>query len=98
MRRTREWLAVIALFGAVTAVHADGPGGYRPKDRGTLPVSKQGAIDAYTDGYASILRAEHAENLEAASSDETDRKAEQLAAQDAYRASLPHFTSATRLD
>ena len=31
MRRSREWLAVIALLGAVTAVHADGPGGYRPK-------------------------------------------------------------------
>ena len=98
MRRTREWLAVIALLGAVTAVHADGPGGYRPKERGPLPVSEQGAIDAYTAGYASILRAEHAENLAAASSSEADRKAAQLAAQEAYRASLPHFTSATRLD
>ena len=98
MRRTREWLAVIALLGAVTAVYADGPGGYRPKERGPLPVSEQGAIDAYTAGYASILRAEHAENLATASSNEADRKAAQLAAQEAYRASLPHFTSATRLD
>lgn len=98
MRRSREWLAVIALLGAVTAVHADGPGGYRPKERGPLPVSEQGAIDAYTAGYASILRAEHAENLAAASSNETDRQAGQRAAQEAYRASLPHFTSATRLD
>ena len=98
MRRSREWLAVIALLGAVTAVHADGPGGYRPKERGPLPVSEQGAIDAYTAGYASILRAEHAENLAAASSNEADRKAAQRAAQEAYSASLPHFTSATRLD
>ena len=98
MRRSREWLAVIALLGAVTAVHADGPGGYRPKERGPLPVSEQGAIDAYTAGYASILRAEHAENLAAASSNEADRKAAQRGAQEAYRASLPHFTSATRLD
>ncbi len=98
MRRTREWLAVIALLGAVTAVHADGPGGYRPKERGPLPVSEQGAVDAYTAGYASILRAEHAENLAAASSNEADRTAAQRAAQEAYRASLPHFTSATRLD
>lgn len=98
MRRTREWLAVIALLGAVTAVHADGPGGYRPRERGPLPVSEQGAIDAYTAGYASILRAEHAENLAAASANEAERKAAQLKAQEAYRASLPHFTSATRLD
>ena len=67
MRRSRQWLAVIALLGAVTAAYADGPGGYRPKDPGPLPVSEQGAIDAYTAGYASILRAEHAENLAAAS-------------------------------
>ena len=98
MRRPREWLAVIVLLGAVTAVYADGPGGYRPKERGPLPVSEQGAIDAYTAGYASILRAEHAENLAAASSNEADRKAAQRAAQEAYRASLPNFTSATRLD
>ncbi len=98
MRRLREWLAVIALLCAVTAVHADGPGGYRPKERGPLPVSEQGAIDAYTAGYASILRAEHAENLAAASSSEEERKAAQRRAQEAYRASLPHFTSATRLD
>jgi tetratricopeptide (TPR) repeat protein len=98
MRRSREWLAVIALFGAVTAVHADGPGGYRPKERGPLPVSEQGAVDAYTAGYASILRAEHAENLAAASSSDEERKAAQRTAQEAYRAALPHFTSATRLD
>ena len=52
MRRSRQWLVVIALLGAVTAANADGPGGYRPKDPGPVPVSEQGAIDAYTAGYA----------------------------------------------
>jgi tetratricopeptide (TPR) repeat protein len=61
-------------------------------------VSEQGAIDAYTAGYASILRAEHADNLAAASSNEAERKAAQRDAQEAYRTSLPHFTTATRLD
>jgi len=99
MRRPRHFdLAVIALIGAVTAAHADGPGGYRPKERGTAPVSEQGAIDAYTAGYASILRAEHAENLAAASSNEAERQAALQMAQQAYRASLPLFTTATRLD
>ncbi len=98
MRRVREWLTVIALLSAVTAVHADGPGGYRPKDRGPVPVSEQGAIDAYTTGYASILRAEHAENLAAASSDAAERNAAQRSAQEAYKASLPHFATAVRLD
>ena len=98
MPRLREWLAVIALLGAVTAVYADGPGGYRPKSRGPIPVSEQRATDAYTAGYASILRAEHAENLAAASSNDADRKAALGSAQEAYRQSLPHFTEATRLD
>jgi tetratricopeptide (TPR) repeat protein len=98
MRRSRHWLAVIALIGAVTAADADGPGGYRPKERGTAPVSEQGAIDAYTAGYASILRAEHAENLAAAASNEAERNAALQAAQEAYRASLPHFVAAARLD
>jgi tetratricopeptide (TPR) repeat protein len=97
MHRSRHWLAVIALLGAVTAAHADGPVGYRPKAHGAA-VSEQGAIDAYTAGYASILRAGHAENLAAASSNEAERKAALQAAQEAYRASLPHFTMATRLD
>jgi tetratricopeptide (TPR) repeat protein len=98
MRCSCEWLAVIALLGAVTAAHADGPGGYRPKDPGPVPVSQQGAIDAYTAGYASILRAEHAEYLAAAAASEAERKAAQRAAEEAYRASLPHFISAARLD
>jgi len=98
MQRSRTWLAVIALLGAVTAAYADGPGGYRPKDRGAAPLSEQRAIDAYTAGYASILRAEHAENLAAASTNETERKAALSSAQEAYRLSLPHFTEAARLD
>jgi tetratricopeptide (TPR) repeat protein len=98
MRRLRGWLAVIALLGAVTAVHADGPGGYRPKDPGPVPVSEQGAIDAFTAGYASILRAEHADNLAAASSNDAERSAAQRSAQEAYKASLPHFATAVRLD
>ncbi|HKU13320.1 MAG TPA: tetratricopeptide repeat protein [Steroidobacteraceae bacterium] len=98
MRTSRDWLAVIALLGAVTAAYADGPGGYRPKESGVVPVSEQGAIDAYTAGYASILRAEHAENLAAASSSDAERQAALRDAQKAYQASLPDFATATRLD
>jgi tetratricopeptide (TPR) repeat protein len=98
MRRSRQWLVVIALLGAVTAAYADGPGGYRPKDPGPVPVSEQGAIDAYTAGYASILRAEHAENLAAAASNEAERSAALGDAQKAYQASLPNFSTAARLD
>ena len=98
MRRSSKWLVVIALLGAVTTARADGPGGYRPKDPGPVPVSEQGAIDAYTAGYASILRAEHAENLAAAASNEPERKAALSDAQKAYRASLPNFAQAVRLD
>lgn len=90
-------LAVIALLGAITAAYADGPGGYRPAQR-AAPISEQGAIDAYTAGYASILRAEHAENLAAAASNEAERKAALGDAQKAYAASLAHFASAVRLD
>jgi tetratricopeptide (TPR) repeat protein len=98
MRRSRQGLVVIALLGAVTAAYADGPGGYRPKDPGPVPVSEQGAIDAYTAGYASILRAEHAENLAAAASNDAEREAALGDARKAYQASLPNFASAVRLD
>jgi tetratricopeptide (TPR) repeat protein len=98
MRRWRFELAMIALLGAITAAHADGPGGYRPRESGVVPVSEQGAIDAYTAGYASILRAEHAENLAAASSTDAERAAALSNAQQAYRASLPNFAEAVRLD
>jgi tetratricopeptide (TPR) repeat protein len=63
-----------------------------------VPLSEQGAIDAYTAGYASILRAEHAENLAVASSNEAEREAARVKAQEAYEASLPHFATAVRLD
>jgi tetratricopeptide (TPR) repeat protein len=101
MRTAREWLAAIALFGVMTAGYADGPGAYRPRPSRQpvlSPSSGQGATDAYTAGYASILRAEHAENLAAASADATERKTAQRDAQDAYRASLEKFTTAVRLD
>jgi tetratricopeptide (TPR) repeat protein len=98
MQRPRHWLAAIALLGAVTAAYADGPGGYRPRPRGAPPISEQGAIDAYTAGYASILRAEHAENLALASSHEVDRKAALSDAQEAYRVALPKFAAAVRFD
>lgn len=98
MRRSRVLVVVIALLGAVTAAYADGPGGYRPKDPGPVPASEQGAIDAYTAGYASILRAEHAENLAAAASNDDERQAALSDAQKAYQASLLNFASAVRLD
>jgi len=98
MQRLRKGLVVIALLGAVTAAYADGPGGYRPKDPGPVPVSEQGAIDAYTAGYASILRAAHAENLAAIASNEAERAEALNAAQRAYETSLPNFATAVRLD
>jgi len=98
MQLSRQWLVVIALLGAVTTAYADGPGGYRPKGPGPVPLSEQGAIDAYTAGYASILRAEHAENLAAAASNDAERKVALGEAQKAYQASLPNFATAARLD
>lgn len=98
MRYSHALLPAIALSGAITAAQADGPGAYRPREPRQAPMSEQGATDAYTAGYASILRAEHAENLAAASSGDADRKAAQRAAQEAYRASLEKFTAAVRLD
>jgi tetratricopeptide (TPR) repeat protein len=98
MRAMRAWPVVIALLGAVTTAYADGPGAYRPRETRQPAVSGQGAIDAYTSGYASILRAEHAENLAAASASDADRKAAQRDAQAAYRASLENFSAAVRLD
>lgn len=98
MRRWFKQLAAVALLGAIAAAHADGPGAYRPRESHQSATSDQGAIDAYTAGYASILRAEHAENLASASTNDADRIAAQRAAQDAYRASLPKFSAAVRLD
>jgi tetratricopeptide (TPR) repeat protein len=88
-----------ALLFASTLARADGPGTYRSRliDRG-LPDAPQSAIDAYTAGYASILRAEHAENLVAASSSERDRAAARKEASRAYVAALDSFAIAVRID
>jgi tetratricopeptide (TPR) repeat protein len=88
-----------ALLFASTLARADGPGAYRSRliERAT-PATPQGAIDAYTAGYASILRAEHAENLVAASSSESDRARARKEALRAYAAALDSFASAVRLD
>ena len=92
-------ILVAALLCASTAARADGPGAYRSRliDSAT-PAAPQGAIDAYTAGYASILRAEHAENLVAASSSEADRVAARKEAKRAYVAALESFATAVRLD
>jgi tetratricopeptide (TPR) repeat protein len=78
---------------------ADGPGAYRSRliDSGS-PVTPQNAIDAYTAGYASILRAEHAENLVAASAGKADRAAARKQANRAYLAALESFATAVRFD
>ena len=90
-----------ALFQALLllsiAAHADGPVGYRPRES-NFGTPQPGAIDAYNEGYALILRAEHQENLALASSDAGERRTAQRAAADAYSASLSKFTLATQLD
>jgi tetratricopeptide (TPR) repeat protein len=98
-KRRLALTVMAALLLACTFARADGPGTYRSRliDRG-LPDAPQGAIDAYTAGYASILRAEHAENLAAASSSESDRAAARKEASRAYAAALESFASAVRLD
>jgi tetratricopeptide (TPR) repeat protein len=98
MRGWRELLVAIALLGAIAAAHADGPGAYRPRESRQSATSEQGATDAYTAGYAFILRAEHAENLASAATNDADRTAARRAAQDAYRAALPKFSAAVRID
>jgi tetratricopeptide (TPR) repeat protein len=88
-----------AVLLASTLARADGPGAYRSRlIEGATPATPQGAIDAYTAGYASILRAEHAENLAAASSGERDRAAARKEASRAYGAALESFASAVKLD
>jgi tetratricopeptide (TPR) repeat protein len=88
-----------ALLCASALARADGPGAYRSRliESGS-PAAPQDAIDAYTAGYASILRAEHAENLVAASSGEGDRAAARKEADRAYVAALESFENAVRLD
>lgn len=94
----RVSVLVAALLAATSSANADGPGAYRTAERSVAPLSMQGAIDAYNAGYASIQRAEHAENLAAASTSDKDRKAAERAARDAYEASLSSFAAATRAD
>jgi tetratricopeptide (TPR) repeat protein len=87
-------LAALAVAGSA---HADGPAGYRPRASGTAAVSEQSAIDAYNNGYASILRAEHQENLAAATSG-AERSTAQRESRVAYEAALKHFEAAVRFD
>jgi tetratricopeptide (TPR) repeat protein len=86
---------VLAVAGSA---HADGPAGYRPRASGTAVVSEQSAIDAYNDGYASILRAEHQENLAAAGISGTERSTAQRESRAAYETALKHFDEAVRFD
>jgi len=99
MSRRAALIVAAALLCASTLALADGPGAYRQRllDRG-LPAAPQSAIDAYTAGYASILRAEHAENLAAASSSEADRAAARKEVNRAYAAALESFATAVRFD
>lgn len=89
-------LAVAALLLTPVA-RADGPGAYRPRES-SFGAPELGAIEAYNEGYALIQRAEHQENLALAATDENERTTATRAAADAYRASLPRFAAATRLD
>jgi tetratricopeptide (TPR) repeat protein len=91
-------IGAVALCAIAITARADGPGAYRPRADAPAATSEQNAIDEYNAGYALIQRAEHAENLAAASSNETDRSAAVREAQEAYRASLKEFTAATRFD
>lgn len=91
-------IVVATLLAATMSAKADGPGAYRTSERSSAPLSMQDAINAYNAGYASIQRAEHAENLAAASTRDDDRNAARRAARDAYQASLTKFAAATRAD
>lgn len=96
-RFDRLFSALVSLVAALTA-HADGPGGYRPREGQPAATSEQSAIDAYNSGYALILHAEHAQDLAVASSSETERTAAERDARAAYQASLQKFAAATGFD
>jgi tetratricopeptide (TPR) repeat protein len=89
--------SLLAVLVSLGSAHADGPAGYRPRSAGTTAVSEQSAIDAYNNGYASILRAEHQENLAAATSG-TERATAQRETRASYEAALKHFEEAVRFD
>lgn len=92
-----------AWLSATVVAHADGPGAYAPREqKGESQAGPaqpdRGAIDAYHAGYASILQAEHAENIAAASADPAQREAARAAARAAYTASVEKLASAVNLD
>ena len=62
------------------------------------PADEQSAIDAYNAGYALIQRAEHYENLVAASRDERERSAASSDARACYEQSLAKFSAAVKWD
>jgi tetratricopeptide (TPR) repeat protein len=88
-------LAALAVAGVA---HADGPAGYRPRASGPAAVSQQDAIDAYNLGYASILRAEHQDDLAAAATTDAERTAARRDGRAAYEAALKQFDAAVRYD
>jgi tetratricopeptide (TPR) repeat protein len=94
-RRSAIWLIALAAVGVA---HADGPAGYRPRGNGPVAVSERNAIDAYNLGYASILRAEHQDNLAAASSTKAERTAARREARAAYGTALKQLGTAVRFD
>ena len=94
----RRYATVLIALAVCGVAHADGPAGYRPRSNGPVAVSEQNAIDAYNQGYASILRAEHQENLAAAASTDAERTAAKREARAAYEAALKHFEAAVRFD
>lgn len=94
-------LAALLWLTAIAApLQADGPGAYRPPARPTLPpkLSEESAIDAYNQGYAKILRADHAQSLADASSSAEEKSEAERAARNYYQEALPHFKEAIRLD
>ena len=92
--------ALLWLVATAVPAHADGPGAYRPSARSAPPstISELGAIDAYNQGYAAILRGDHSQALAEATTDVKEKSAAQRAARASYKESLGHFEAAVRLD
>src|SRR5262245_53458871 len=93
--RQVTWLIALAIS---VVAHADGPAGYRTRPDSPAAISGQDAVDAYNAGYASILRAEHQDDLAAASTTAPEREAATRAARSSYEEALGHFASAVRFD
>jgi tetratricopeptide (TPR) repeat protein len=102
LRCIRSLLAGAALLATAHVALADGPGAYRPREQRSTasvkPADEQSAIDAYNAGYALIQRAEHHENLVAASRDERERSAASSDARACYEQSLAKFSAAVKWD